>query len=68
MSDAIECEHLSIQVSYEDELQSDRDHNEDEEHADELERYLTVCAETLWLWKPIVTAAVRVAGLRRSCR
>ncbi len=27
----------------------------------------TVCAEIIWLCKPIVAAAVRVAGLRRSC-
>ncbi len=33
-----------------------------------LRRFLTVCAEILWLCKPIVTAAVRVAGLRRSWR
>ncbi len=26
-----------------------------------LRRFLTVCAEILWLWKPIVAAAVRVA-------
>ncbi len=31
-----------------------------------LRRFLTVCAEILWLCKPIVVAAVRVAGLRRS--
>ncbi len=29
-----------------------------------LRRFLTVCAEILWLCKPIVAAAVRVAGLR----
>ncbi len=29
-------------------------------------RFLTVCAEILWLCKPIVGTAVRVAGLRRS--
>ncbi len=28
----------------------------------------TVCAEIIWLSKPIVAAAVRVAGLRRSWR
>ncbi len=33
-----------------------------------LRRFLTVCAEILWLYKPIVAAAVRVAGLRRSWR
>ncbi len=33
-----------------------------------LRRFLTVCAENLWLCKPIVAAAVRVAGLRRSWR
>ncbi len=32
------------------------------------ETFLTVCAEILWLCKPIVAAAVRVAGLRRSWR
>ncbi len=31
-------------------------------------RFLTVCAEILWLCKPIVAVAVRVAGLRRSWR
>ncbi len=30
--------------------------------------FLTVCAEILWLCKPIVAAAARVAGLRRSWR
>ncbi len=33
-----------------------------------LRRFLTVCAEILWLCKPIVAAAVRVSGLRRSWR
>ncbi len=33
-----------------------------------LRRFLTACAEILWLCKPIVAAAVRVAGLRRSWR
>ncbi len=33
-----------------------------------LRRFLTVCAEILWLCKPIVAAAVQVAGLRRSWR
>ncbi len=33
-----------------------------------LRRFLTVCADILWLCKPIVAAAVRVAGLRRSWR
>ncbi len=33
-----------------------------------LRRFLTVCAEILWLCKPIVAASVRVAGLRRSWR
>ncbi len=33
-----------------------------------LRRFLTVCAEILWLCKPIVAAAVRVAGFRRSWR
>ncbi len=33
-----------------------------------LRRFLTVCAEILWLCKPIVAAAVRVAGLRWSWR
>ncbi len=33
-----------------------------------LRRFLTVCAENLWLCKPIVAAAVRVAGLGRSWR
>ncbi len=36
MSDAIECEHLPILVGYDDELQSGRDPNDDDEHADEL--------------------------------
>ncbi len=31
-------------------------------------RFLTVCAEILWLCKAIFAAAVRVAGLRRSWR
>ncbi len=33
-----------------------------------LRRFLTVCAEILWLCKPIVAAADRVAGLRWSWR
>ncbi len=33
-----------------------------------LRRFLTVCAEIIWLCKLIVAAAVRVAGLRRSWR
>ncbi len=33
-----------------------------------LRLFLTVCAEILWLYKPIVAAAVRVAGLRWSRR
>ncbi len=33
-----------------------------------LRRFLKVCAEILWLCKPIVAAAVWVAGLRRSWR
>ncbi len=33
-----------------------------------LRRFLRVCAEILWLCKPIVAAAVRVAGLRWSWR
>ncbi len=33
-----------------------------------LRRFLTVCAEIIWLCKPIVAAAVRVAGLRPSWR
>ncbi len=32
----IECEHLPTQVSYDDKLQSGRDPDEDDEHADEL--------------------------------
>ena len=38
MPDAIECEHLPTQVSYDDELQSGRDPDEDDKHADELPR------------------------------
>ncbi len=33
-----------------------------------LRQFLTVCAEIIWLCKPIVAAAFRVAGLRRSWR
>ncbi len=33
-----------------------------------LRQFLTVCAEILWLCKPIVAAAVRVTGLRWSWR
>ncbi len=70
--DAIECEHLPTQVGYDDELQSGWDPDEDDEHVCRwafLRRFLTVCAEIIWLCKPIVAAAaVRVAGLRRSWR
>ncbi len=45
-------------TSYDDELQSSRD----------PEETTTVCAEILWLCKPIVAAAVRAAGLRWSWR
>ncbi len=34
--DTIECEHLPTQVGYDDELQSGRDPDEDDKHADEL--------------------------------
>ncbi len=34
--DAIECEHFPTQFGYDDELQSGRDPDEDDEHADEL--------------------------------
>ena len=33
-----------------------------------LRRFLTVCAEILWLCKPIVAAAVRLSGVRPSWR
>ncbi len=33
-----------------------------------LRRFLTVCTEILWLFKPTVAAAVQVAGLRGSWR
>ncbi len=36
--------------------------------SDSLRRFLIVCAEILWLCQPIVAAAVRVSGLRRSWR
>ncbi len=36
MPDAIECEHFPTQVGYDDELQSGRDPDEEDEHADEL--------------------------------
>ncbi len=36
MPEAIEYEHLPTQVGYDDELQSGRDPDEDDEHADEL--------------------------------
>ncbi len=36
MPDAIECEHLPTQVGYDDELQSGRDPDEDDKHADEF--------------------------------
>ncbi len=42
MPDAIECEHLAIQVGYDDKLQSGRDPDEDKEHADKLFLRLTV--------------------------
>ncbi len=34
--DAINCEHFPTQVGYDDELQSGRDPDKDDEHADEL--------------------------------
>ncbi len=56
--DAIECEHLPTQVGYDDEAC----------RLASLRRFLTVCAKIIWLCKPIVAAAVRVAGLRQSWR
>ncbi len=44
--DAIECEHLPTQVGYDDELQSGRDPDEDDEHADEL-RWDSLCGNSL---------------------
>ncbi len=69
--DAIECEHLSTQVSYDDELQSGRetrDLDEDDEHADELpwDGFWQFVQKLFGFYKPIVAAAVRVSGLRRS--
>ncbi len=60
--DAIECEHLPTQVGYDDELSTPM------RTTSFPETFLTVCAEILWLCKPIVAAAVRVSRLRRSWR
>ncbi len=49
VSDAIECEHLPTQVGYDDELQSERDPDEVNEHADQFPE--TVCAEICMLPK-----------------
>ncbi len=66
--DAIECEHLPTQVGYDDKLQSGRDPDEDDVHADELlwDGFWQFLTEIIWFCKPIVAAAVRV--FRRSWR
>ncbi len=48
--DAIECEHLPTQVSYDDKLQSGRDPDEDDEQADEQTKAQETFAGVLsWL-------------------
>ncbi len=68
--DAIECEHLHTQVGYYNELavRSRPWWGRRACRWASLRRFLTVCAEILWLCKPIVAAAVQVAGLRGSWR
>ncbi len=70
VSDTIECEHLTTQVGYDDKLLSGSRPRSGRRACRwaSLRRFLTVCAEILWLCKPIVTVAVRVAGLRWSWR
>ncbi len=59
MPDAIEWEYLPTQVGEDDELQSGRDPDEDDKHAVSFPETVSVCAEILWLCKPIVAAAVQ---------
>ncbi len=57
-------------VGYDDELQSGRDPDVDEEHAEMSFPEMvsaSLCRNSLVI-KPIIAAAVWVAGLRRSCR
>ncbi len=70
LPDAIECEHFPTQVGYDNELQSGSRPRWGWRACRwaSLRRFLTVCAEILWLCKPIFAAAVRVDGLRRSWR
>ncbi len=67
VSDTIECEHLTTQVGYDDKLQSSGD-----EDAEQQMSFPETVSDSLcrisWLCKPIVAAAVRGAGLRRSWR
>ncbi len=63
-------EHLPTQVSYDDELQSGRDPDEDDEHADELPETVSdsFVQKFFGYANRLLAAAVRVAGLRRSWR
>ncbi len=58
--DAIKCEHLHTHVGYDDEMQSGRNPDEDDEH--DLRRFLTGCAEIIWLCKPIVLHKTMAGG------
>ncbi len=65
MPDAIECEHLPTQVGYDDELQSGRDPDEDDEHADE--KLATSVALCCVINLHILEWPFIVASLRHTC-
>ncbi len=65
MPDAIECEHLPTQVGYDDELQSGRDPDEDDEHADE--KLATSVALCCVIKLHILEWPFIVASLRHTC-
>ncbi len=56
MPDAIECEHLSTQDGYDDKLQSGRDPDEDDEHADELPETVSdsLCSSCTGVWSQTI--------------
>ncbi len=68
--DAIECEHLPTQVGYDDKLQSGRDPDEDDEHADELhwDSFWQFVQKLFGYANRLLQQLSRVAGLRRSWR
>ena len=65
---AIEAEHLPTEVGYDSKLQSGQDPGEDDEHADELTRYVFLTVQKIFGCTNPVSSVVWVAGLRQSRR